>query len=155
MPGYLMFQIPAEGKNALGEMYIPGGMVPEPQIGPRGSASYTHPHVGIVQRMSCPHDCLLRDPRVPVSLDLQHCHLGKKECSHVCTWPSLGSSLKASQRHIPQQSGSCGAPHQCKQPSQAQDLLGSPVLPSHCVPALGAHFSPTAALQAAHRFPAG
>lgn len=125
MPGYLMFQIPAEGKNAHGEMYTPGGM-PDPQMGPRGSASYTHPHVGIIQRMSCPHDCLLRDPCVPVSLDLQHCHLGK-ECSHVCTWPSLGSVLEGFPKGHPMagwQLWSSSPGH------TAQPGSGSPGLPS-------------------------
>lgn len=126
MPGYLMFQIPAEWKNAHGEMYTPGGM-PDPQMGPRGSASYTHPHVGIVQRMSCPHDCLLRDPCVPVSLDLQHCHLGKKECSHVCTWPSLGSVLEG----FPKAHPTAGWQLWSSSPGQtAQPGSGSPGLPS-------------------------
>lgn len=80
---------------------------------------------------------------------------------------ALGQSVRASQRDIPWQGGSCGAPDQDTQPGQARlrlwpqlcpegpALLGSPVLPGHCVPALGARSSPTTAFQAAHRLPAG
>lgn len=84
-----------------------------------GPTDCTHPHVGIVQRMSCPHDCLLRDSCVPVGLDLQYCHLGKEECSCVCRQPSPGSVLEGFPRDAPCQGGSGGAPQQDARLSQA------------------------------------
>lgn len=53
--------------------------------------------------MPCPCDCLLRDPRVPVRLDLQHCHLRRRSAATSARSRALGRSCRAPQWDIPWQ----------------------------------------------------
>lgn len=111
---------------------LPGGFSSAmwvPVAPSHGSAARTHPHVGVIQRVPCPHDGLLRDPRVAVGLDLQHCHLGKEERGCVCRQPSPGSVLGA---HFSIPSAAQATPT-APQPPRSSTICPCPT----CSPSLG------------------